>query len=158
MSIRVAVWCQIEKEAMVDIPTIQPFQGSAQHRPFSAPVPSVPVASAVRPMRKSSFLTAEDSAKIFENRDLIFSLLTEDVELLSHPQPTFITPLQSYLKLDYSTSDITALSAMVEGEYPANAQNKANIKKIYQEKVQKHRIIESYLQDEYLVWSCLLLS
>jgi hypothetical protein len=127
---------------MSEIPTIQPFQSSA-----ALPRPSPPP-PAVQNTRKSSTISARDTEKIFENRDLLFSILSEDIDVLSHPQPTFITPLHSYLKLDYRASDIIALSAMVDGESNGS---RANIQQLYQEKAQKHRNIETHLREEYLV-------
>jgi hypothetical protein len=140
------------------IPTFQPFQDL----PVSPPTASVssPSPREIRFQQPSKSLNEETA--IFENRDLLFSLLSDDINTLLHPHPTFITPLTNYLNLDYDNHDLLSLNSLIDQDIgtsgggtsqhnPSGFQRKTNIQQLDYERKQKYQEMELYLREQYLV-------
>jgi hypothetical protein len=134
------------------IPTFQPFQDLPASPPVaSAPSPNLTAVAFQQPTKTSN------DAAIFENRDLIFALLSEDMNTLLHPHPTFITPLTNYLNLNFDQHDLISLNSLIDQDMsqsnPPGFQRKTNIQQLDFERKQKYQDMESYLREQYLVCS-----
>lgn len=151
--------CKMEERK---IPTFQPFQDSAV---TSGPPPALGPRQASHGTSRAS---TEETAAIFENRDLLFSLLSEDVNTLLHPHPTFITPLANYLNLNFDHHDLLSLHTLLDqdtgggagdggggggrSQYNASSfQRKTNIQQLDLERRQRYQDMEFYLREQYLV-------
>ena len=70
----------------------------------------------VREEEAPSSQTDEALHKVFQDRLEIFSLLSESIEDVVNPQPSYVKSLRPYLSLPYTFDDMIAINSIVDGE------------------------------------------